>query len=97
MSDYMDDSGLGALIWEVNHRDEANLSALGASIIAKAVLNSKWLAEHERGVAAGALHDVAEYLDSFEGPGGRSSLHDKVGRDLIRMIRERADQIEANK
>ena len=45
-------------------------------------------------VKAEALREAADYLDSFEGPGGRQSAHDRAGRDIIRLIRDRADHIE---
>lgn len=45
-------------------------------------------------VKAEALREAADYLDSFEGPGGRQSAHDRAGRDTIRLIRDRADRIE---
>lgn len=45
-------------------------------------------------VKAEALREAADYLDSFEGPGGRQSAHDRAGRDIIRLIRDRADRIE---
>lgn len=54
-------------------------------------------ADAERGIAklkADALREAADHLDSFEGPGGRRSAQDQAGRDIIRIIRECANQIE---
>lgn len=53
-----------------------------------------WFAAEKAKLQAEALREAAAWLDSFEGPGGRTSLHDRVGRDLIRLLGERADRIE---
>jgi len=55
----------------------------------------RWLASERKAQRAEALRDAARWLNSFEGPGGRTSLHDQVGRDLIRLLNERAEWIEA--
>src|SRR5690606_33857811 len=57
----------------------------------------RWLAAEKAKWQAEALREAAAWLDSFEGPGGRTSLHDQVGRDIIRLLRERADRIAREK
>lgn len=48
----LDNTGLGALIWETSRADEGTISATGASIVAKAILSSDWLAAHDAAAAA---------------------------------------------
>lgn len=50
----------------------------------------RWLAAHDAQIAAQALREAADWLDGFEGPGGRTSAHDRAGREIIRLLRERA-------
>ena len=45
-------------------------------------------------IAAQALREAADWLDGFEGPRGHTSAYDRAGRDIIRLLRERADRIE---
>ena len=47
-----------------------------------------------RAERAAALREAADWLDSFEGPGGRTSAHDRAGRDIIRLLRGRAEAEE---
>ena len=56
----LDNTGLGALIWETSRADEGTISAAGASIIAKAILSSEWLAAHDAEVRADERERVAE-------------------------------------
>ena len=51
----------------------------------------RWLAAHDAEVAAQTLREAADWLDGFEGPGGRASAHDRAGREIIRLLRERAN------
>lgn len=73
--------------------DSEEHSAL-PGVVADLLLTSDWLAAEKAKWQAEALREAAAWLDSFEGPGGRTSLHDRVGRDLIRLLGERADRIE---
>ena len=41
-------------------------------------------------IASQALREATDWLDGFEGPGGRASAHDRAGREIIRPLRERA-------
>ena len=56
----------------------------------------RWLAADRKAQRAEAVRDAARWLDTFEGPGGRTSLHDQVGRDLIRLLCEYANRIETS-
>lgn len=51
-------------------------------------------AAEQRGAARG-VREAADWLDRFDGPGGRSSAYDKAGRDIIRLLRERASALES--
>lgn len=62
----LESSGLGNLIWEVSQQDEATVSATGASILAKAIISSQWLAHDrrktEQRAAATAVRAYADTL-----------------------------------
>ena len=57
----------------------------------------RWIAAHDREVRAQALREAADWLDGFEGPGGRTSAHDRAGREIIRLLRERAEQTKEDR
>ena len=57
----------------------------------------RWLAAHDAEVRAQALREAADWLDGFEGPGGRASAHDRAGREIIRLLRERAEQTKEDR
>ena len=57
----------------------------------------RWLVAHDAQVAAQALREAADWLDGFEGPGGRTSAHDRAGREIIRLLRERATKTKEDR
>ena len=57
----------------------------------------RWLAAHDAQIAAQALREAADWLDGFEGPGGRTSAHDRAGREIIRLLRERATKTKEDR
>jgi len=61
----LDNTGLGALIWETSRVDEGTISATGASIIAKAILSSDWLAAHDAEVRADERERVARQVKAL--------------------------------
>ena len=42
-------------------------------------------------IASQALREATDWLDGFEGPGGRPSAHHRARREIIRLLRERAN------
>ena len=57
----------------------------------------RWLAARDAEVRAQALREAADWLDGFEGPRGHTSAYDRAGRDIIRLLRERAEQIKEDR
>ena len=75
--------------------DEARafyVDGIGAPSLANGHRFDRWLAAHDAEVRAQALREAADWLDGFEGPGGRTSAHDRAGREIIRLLRARAEQ-----
>ena len=48
-------------------------------------------------IASRALREATDWLDGFEGPGGRASAHDRAGREIIRLLRERATKTKEDR
>lgn len=69
-----DVTALARLIWETSRADESTISALGADIVAGAILRSRWLAERDARIRAKAwdegfiarLGDTPLYKSSAE-------------------------------
>ena len=57
----------------------------------------RWIAAHDREVRAQALREAAYWLDGFEGPRGHTSAYDRAGRDIIRLLRERATKTKEDR
>ena len=71
--------------WEMTYAEQE------AARAEEVVEFDRWLRAHDAEVRAQALREAADWLDGFEGPGGRASAHDRAGRDIIRLLRERAN------
>lgn len=88
-------SGLGRVVWEASRQDEGTISALGADVVAKAVLGSDWLAAHDREVAARSLRELHAEMSTdwhvYETRDiGRAFLADSV----LERLEDAADAIE---
>lgn len=57
----------------------------------------RWFKAHDAEVRAQALREAADWLDGFEGPRGHTSAYDRAGRDIIRLLRERAEQTKEDR
>ena len=76
-------------------RDE--LAFASARGLAHRLVRADELAAHDAEVRAQALREASDWLDGFEGPGGRASAHDRAGREIIRLLRERAEQTKEDR